>query len=199
MGYKTEKFAYSIGSADDFVQHLRILEAKNNLSNLSNFGSTNSGGRYLLVAKGSTPVIDFRHFFAAMSQRLSGGVTEKFWSVKFKNTFRSESGVLLLGVVNEISQCIDETAKLKLESCFAFEDLASNRLGVEFAEMVIRYQSNNAKINHGDLLKIFLANLDPLPASRLADIKVNIAKSVLLELVGQTFQMLSNSVFPKAY
>lgn len=191
----TRKFLKNLGEAKDFVDFLYRVESTEQFHQLGNFSEfmTPKGARYLLVKKGSTPVIDFRHFFAAMSQRLYGSIYNG------SQFFRESGMVLMLGIGNEISQCIDEALKAKLNSCFSSEDLASNRLGVEFADILLIKKSENSKRKMSEHLHVFLHDLRPLSPKEVSDLKSAGRGSNLTEIIRQVFTAIMEGVFPRAY
>ena len=186
-----KKFASELGNVNDFVSYVRRIEATGKLSRLGDFSGTR-GKRYLLIKKGG--VIDFRHFFTAMIQRLEGTKPNK---VKFPAT--SEGTTLLLGVLNEVGQCVSEGAKLKLNSCFSKEDLISNRLGAKFGENIVISRSQNSKKKVADQLSTFLTNLNPMPASDIRKMQMPTKGDVFLESVGAVLKSLADALVPSAY
>lgn len=187
-----KKFVNQLGNPQDFVEHVKKLESTNQMALLANFSGTQGGSRYLMVSKGSAPIIDFRHFFAAMSQRLHGTRINS-------PLFKGEGAVLMLGLGNELYQCVDEVAKTKLNSCFSREDLGSNRLGVEFAEVVTIKRSENSRLSTAELLRLFLAKLEPIPASSVSQMKIAGYTDTLGEIIGQVFTGVVRFIIPKAY
>ena len=155
---------------------------------MSNFVGTRGqlGPRYLLIKRGG--VIDFRHFFAAMRLRTNG-------MLNFHST--SEGTTMLLGVLAEVSQCIDEVAIQKLNSCFSREDLISNRLGARFGEMLIIEQSQAGRKNIAELLFTYLISLEPISASKISKINMPSAGNNVTEAVGAVLKSLADILYQR--
>ncbi|MDX2003481.1 MAG: hypothetical protein SFW35_13685 [Chitinophagales bacterium] len=127
------EFALHLGTVEEFVTFLRNTEQTGNFSLLNDLDRAPINYRYLLVRRGRTRVIDFKHFFAAMAVRL--GFHEELPSLP-------RGLVLFLGDGNEASQCIDETLESlrhrrnMYDSCISFEDIPSNEHGATFADLL---------------------------------------------------------------
>ena len=137
------KFVTALGAVDEFVGYVRhearvsqsIAEA---LKKLRDFPKKDSGQRrYLIVRCGGGPgIVDFRHFFAAASESSSA-------SGKSPVGGGNRGDTMIFGLAVEINQCF---SKKQFDSCFAREDLGSNRLGAEFGRFVkARLAENSAK------------------------------------------------------
>jgi len=186
----SRKFASQLGNLNDFIDYVKKLEENNRLHELNNFVSTRgtSGPRYLLIKRGG--VIDFRHFFAAMRLRTDG-------IGDFSST--SEGGTLLLGVLNEVAQCMDEVTKWKLNSCFSKEDLTSNRLGARFGEILIIKQSEASSMKISDLLYSYLMRFDPMLTSDIVKINMPSTGDNVVEVLGAVLKNLGDLLVPSAY
>jgi len=194
-----KKFRTQLGTVSDFIQHVRRLEANHPnpqalFTSLSDFFHTSNGVRYLLTKK-DPKVIDFRHFFAAASETLSGSLSRKAGLP----IGASRGEALLLGVINEMSQCIDEGMKFKMNSCFSREDLGSNRLGAEFGRIIKIAQSEASTVPMHQQLQSFLGRVAPQPPKTITSIQLpgvgNIAKESLAAIVVGIVDLL----FPEAY
>ncbi len=191
----TKKFSAQLGTVNDFVLYVRNVERTGNLQQLSSFRGTNNtwgGKRYLLIKRGGA--VDFRHFFAAMMQRLEGTRTGR---ISIGST--TEGTTLLLGVTNEVAQCIDESSKGKLNSCFAREDLISNRLGARFGEIVVIRRAEASTKTVAAMLNTFLHSLQPMPPSAVSKMKMQSNTEVFLEAVGAVLKSLADALVPSAY
>lgn len=187
----TKKFLAELGSLQDFVDHLKSAESRNKLSELGDFIHTSKGTRYLMLKGGGVPIVDFRHFFAAMMQRLEGG--------KMKS-MQGEGETLFLGIMNEVFQCVEETTnRFSYNSCFSPEDLGSNRLGVEFSELVTVKRAEANKTSMALLLNSFLSRYNPVPATEVEKLKAPSAWNNAREIATQIIQIVSNVLVPKAY
>ncbi len=185
------KFTQQLGNASDFVNHVRLLEQRGQLNDLRQFPQSATAPRYLMVVKGRVPVIDFKHFFAAMIQHLNGSFAPSMPS--------GEGGVLLLGILNEFAQCGQELIKWEHDSCFSREDLGSNRLGVEFAEILIIKQAERSSLSVANLLSLFLARLQPIPAREVSKLKLASRGTNLIEMASQLFTAIARGIIPNAY
>ena len=191
----SKKFASQLGTVTEFVSYVRNLEKNNKLALLGDFRGLDgqrTGKRYLLTKKGG--VVDFRHFFAAMNQRLEGTHNKK---INIGPT--SEGTTLLLGLLNEVGQCVDEGVKRKLNSCFSKEDMISNRLGARFGENIVIKRSQASQKSVADLLATYLASLGPMPVSDIQKLKMPTSGDVFLESVGAVLKSLSDMLVPSAY
>ncbi|UCF06526.1 MAG: peptidoglycan-binding protein [bacterium] len=194
-----KKFKSQLGTVADFANHLQKLELtfrdpKSLLKAVSNFTMTANGARYLLI--GQDPrVIDFRHFFAAASEAYGGSLSRKS-----KIPIGGSRGeALLLGVANEIGQCVDEGLKLKLNSCFSREDLGSNRLGAEFGRtlLIARSEANQMRVHQQ--LRVFLAKLAPKPPKAIGNTELPGPFSIVSESVTALVIGIIDVLIPDAY
>jgi hypothetical protein len=196
-----KKFVSQLGTIDDFVVHVERLSRKHKsttavMDELSNFSQTTSGARYLLVKKDPVGVIDFRHFFAAAAESYSSSVSKKVVGVSLGGT---EGQAVLLGVTNEIRQCIGEAVAVKLNSCFAREDLGSNRLGAAWGELVKRRESEASKLQMHQLLRQHLAKEKPILPQHAKKAKVAGRWDVFVEGIAALFSGISDILVPPAY
>ena len=104
-----------------------------------------------------------------------------------------------MGVGNELGQCIDEGLKLKLNSCFAREDLGSNRLGTEFGKLVKIARSEARKTPVHMQLQTFLARLSPQPPKLIADTQLPSSGNVALEAAEAIVLGILDILVPPAY
>lgn len=204
------KFVSRLGVVDDFVRHVEYLERTDSIHTLSNFQGTESNCIYMLVKKGG--VVDFKHFFAAMTTSLTGrdfplkeSVKKMFPTLHSSlSSAKSEGNVLLFGLLNELKQCSVELREnygdvSKLETCFSKEDMYSNRLGASFAESIIISTSENSFSNISTSLKAFLDELGPLSKHKIDTVKLSSTSENLLESAYALFKSLSDSLIPSAY
>lgn len=155
-----KKFAGRLGAADAFVAHVAAVEGRHASTSkvyaeLSTFTQCVSGARYLLLKK-DPYVIDFRHFFAAAAESAAASLSKG--TLPLGGT---RGDTLLLGVLNELKQCLGEGLQSQMQSCFSREDLGSNRLGAEFGRRlkIATAERRNSKISAQ--LSMFLAGLEP--------------------------------------
>ncbi len=177
-----EKFVAELGTVDDFVNLAKAAEAKNPTDRLAmmrdlrwHFFDFAKGKRYLIVSlKGGPGVIDFLHFFAAMSEAFHTTTPLKHDTLLEHAFGGSEGGTLLLGVGLEITQCAQEkwlsiiNQPKKDPSCFSPEDLGSNALGAAFGEWLKKAYAENRQEPVSELLRKYLAGLSPGPAQSSA-------------------------------
>jgi hypothetical protein len=194
-----KKFKSQLGTVADFANHLQKLELtyrdpKSLLKAVSNFTMTANGARYLLI--GQDPrVIDFRHFFAAASEAYSGSLSRK--SKIPVGGSRGEA--LLLGVANEVAQCVDEGLKLQLNSCFSREDLGSNRLGAEFGRALLIARSEAKQIRVHRELRAFLTKLAPKPPKAIGNTELPGPLSIVTESVTALVLGILDVMIPDVY
>lgn len=117
--------------------------------------------RYLFLSRGAVPILDGRHFFAAMYQELTGEM------VNLKNWGDHRGYTLLMGVGNELKQCLDEARARVFNSCFSPEDLGSNRMGYLFARRVLKAREIGVSVNTPQLLRAFLEERGPVSVARV--------------------------------
>ena len=165
-----KKFARQLGTTQDFINHVRQLQLGNRIEELRRFRRTPGNKRYLLIENG---VIDFVHFFSAMMQSLAGMNTVL---VDFPAT--STGTTLALGVGNELLQCANELTNWNHQSCFAREDLFSNRLGAEFAAPIKLDTPNIA-----GRLEAFLSRYQPVPTNVIQQIQLQSTFQIAGELL----------------
>lgn len=195
------KFVAELGVPDDFVRHVAAAEAGRNsnatvMDGLGNFFRTTGGRRYLLVKGDKVGVIDFRHFFAAASEAYNSGPSRKEFGVGLGG---SGGLTVLLGVGNEIRQCIGEAMAWKLNSCFSPEDLGSNRLGASFGELVKVRESEMSRQKISDQLAAFLAARQPLGLAAVQPIKTAGRWDVALETLAAVVAGIGDVLVPRAY
>ncbi len=189
------KFAQQLGDVSDFVIYVRGLEKSGKLGTLSNFVATMPGAkgkRYLMLESG---VIDFRHFFAAMAQRTSGALSKSILGVGATNV----GDTLMLGVLNEVKQCIGEAAAKKMNSCFSKEDLHSNRLGADFGELLVIKRAERSVTPVANLLETFLKSKKPMPSSQVQKLRVQGDFEVVGEALSAVLRSISDFLIPSAY
>jgi hypothetical protein len=193
------KFKRELGTSSDFVEHVRILEGthkdqKQLFEALANFHNTAGGARYLLTAR--TPgIIDFRHFFAGAAQAYCAAVSRRLGVPGAAG----RGNALLLGVANELMQCVDEATHRKMNSCFAREDLGSNRLGAEFGKLVIIRKAEASRESVSQLLSGYLVRVAPQPPKAIADVALSGAPAVLAETIAAIVLGLLDAIVPEAY
>lgn len=193
------KFRSAVGTVSDFVEHLHKLEKKHHstrevLDAVSDFSATSNGSRYLLSSR-NPHVIDFRHFFAAASEAYGGSISRRI-GIPIGGT---RGGALLLGVANELSQCIDEGLRLKLNSCFSREDLGSNRLGAEFGRSIAMAQSEAGRGLVHQQLQRFLNGIGAQPPKAIGNIQLPSRGNTGLESLGAIVIGLLDILVPDAY
>lgn len=195
------KFVAELGGANDFVRHVAGLESGRNsvqtvMRGLDDFFETATGQRYLLVRGDGVGVIDFRHFFAAASEAYDSGRSRARLGVGLGG---SPGQTVLLGLGNELGQCVSETLAWKLNSCFAAEDLGSNRLGAAFGELVKVRQAEGSSQTVSALLAAYLAGLQPAPVETLQTIQTAGRWDVALEALTAFVAGLGDLLLPRAY
>ncbi len=195
------KFLSQLGTVYDFYDHMRKLvqtekTAAKVMEKLRDFFLTDTGARYLLVQRGGVGVIDFRHFYAACVESYNSGLSKGQFGVPLGG---SEGKAVLLGLANEIGQCLDEATKLKLNSCFSQEDLGSNRLGAAFGALVRRREAENSQTPLHDLLRQYLADLQPLSPEQTHRIKLPGRWDLFVESMSAIFHGIGDSLVPPAY
>jgi Putative peptidoglycan binding domain len=195
------KFVAELGTLDDLVQHVRVLEAMNAspsavMNGVADFFGTAGRKRYLLVQSDKVGVIDFRHFFAAATESYNSNQSMTKFGVRIGG---SPGQAVLLGVGNEVGQCVGEGIASKLNSCFAAEDLGSNRLGAGFGELLkVREAERRApKINQ--LLREYIAKYQPLPPEKINLIKTAGRWDVALEALAGIVAGVGDILIPRAY
>jgi hypothetical protein len=197
---KLNEISSKIGDVADFVNYVRAIEESIPCSTdrtadflkamtsdgLDDFSSTKSATskrsvRYLALQEGNANLVDFRHFFRAAVITYS---PEKLpANVKLVAGGGTYGSTLLLGLGNEVGQCVQELwegasfkagfmgvhfeYQNKLNSCFGPEDLGSNRLGASFASKVKESVKAQKFTPVYEQLESFLSALSPVPASEV--------------------------------
>jgi hypothetical protein len=167
------KFVSELGTLQDFVQHVAMLEASQKSTSTLMTGLIDSFGtsgrkRYLLVKGDKVGVIDFRHFFAAATESYNSGISSAKLGVRLGG---NEGQTVLLGVGYEIGQCVSEAIARKINSCFSSEDLGSNRLGAGFGEYVKVREAGASKQKVSQLLQEYMSKFQPVEPSKINSIK----------------------------
>lgn len=195
------KFVAELGTLDDFVRHVAALEATRSsnsavLAGLTDFFGTAGHKRYLLVKGDKVGVIDFRHFFAAATESYNSGQSRGKLGIALSG---SPGQTVLLGVGNEIGQCVSEALAWKLNSCFSQEDLGSNRLGAGFGEMVKIREAEADRRKISQLLREYLTRSQPLPPDKVNSIKTSGRWDVALEALAAIVAGIGDILVPRAY
>jgi hypothetical protein len=193
------KFVQELGTIDDFVSHVAGLEASHRTTTelmqaLLNFFGTANKKRYLLVKGDPVGVVDFRHFFAATVVSYSG--------VPAKPGGRlggSPGETVLLGVANEVQQCVGEAVAQKFNSCFAAEDLGSNRLGAQFGEHVKVREAEASKQKVSQLLREYLLRVQPAAPDQVHAVKTASRWDIALETLAAIVAGIGDFLIPRAY
>jgi hypothetical protein len=195
------KFVAELGTLDDFVLHVAALETPGKstaavLSGLTDFFGTSGSKRYLLVKGDKTGVVDFRHFFAAATESYNSGQSQGKLGIGLGG---SPGRAVLLGVGNEIGQCVGEAIQWKLNSCFSPEDLGSNRLGAEFGELLKIREATAAKPKVSQLLREYFAKLQPVGPDNVNAIKTPGRWDLALETLVAVLGGIGDVLVPRAY
>jgi hypothetical protein len=185
-----KKFVGELGTVSEFVDIVRGLERQFQrdpyyrlrvMQGLFKNGTSAAGNRYLIVRINSGPgVLDMPHFFTIASLSYSKS-TQPLGTGGGIEIGGTPGKAILMGVANEMVQCVTEATAMELNSCFSKEDLASNRLGMRFAEKVLYLEKSNGRIPVSDLLDQFLNSLDPAPPSAIRQVKLQSNSDVLRE------------------
>lgn len=166
------------GSQHQFVADFRRFEADKKLSELPAY-YLSAKNRYLIVTAGPTRIVDFRHFSAAMLLVLEGyAVLPRL----------PAGGALMAGVANELIQCVGEgyaalRLKQQAKSCFSNEDLGSNRMGVQFGELVQQARVEKREDTVASLLDRYLSRFLPLSDVKLGKLQLNAGSAVAREML----------------
>ena len=195
------KFILQLGTLDDFVRHVIILEATRNsnsavMNGLTDFLDTAGKKRYLLVRGDKVGVIDFRHFFAAATESYNSSQSRDKMGVSLGG---NPGQAMLLGVGNEISQCFNEAIAWKLNSCFSEEDLGSNRLGAEFGEFVNIRENEASTQKISQLLREYLIKYHPITPDKVSSIKTSGRWDVAMETLAAIVAGIHDILVPRAY
>ncbi|MEO0388795.1 MAG: hypothetical protein AAF281_14945, partial [Pseudomonadota bacterium] len=192
----------ALGTVDAFVDHLRRIEARNVTTSatfadpaISDFFETVGGARYLIVAT-EPRVVDFRHFFAAAAQTLTGQLLA---DRGLGQNGRTEGSALMLGLVNELAQCTGEAARLKLNSCFAAEDMGSNRLGAAYGKRVRIATAEAQGLPAHLILRRFLDARGPKAPIRLPGVAMPGPATQVEEGLGALGAWVLDLLVPSAY
>jgi hypothetical protein len=193
------KFKAALGIAPDFVNYVRRLETLHRdtaalFDAVSDFTATSSGARYLLIVR-DPGIIDFRHFFAAAAETYCGSRSRKGGL----SIDAGRGNTLLLGVANELGQCVEEGLESKLNSCFAREDLGSNRLGAEFGRWVTTKRAEARRDPVSQLLAEFLARNAPKAPNTLADAQLTSDVGIVGETLSAIAIGILDALIPDAY
>jgi hypothetical protein len=195
------KFVAELGAVDDFVQQVAVVEATRNstsavMDGLTDFFGTSGRKRYLLVKGDKVGVIDFRHFFAAASETYNSGRSVSAIGVPLGG---NPGQTLLLGVGNELAQCVSEAIAWKLNSCFSAEDPGSNRLGAGFGEFVKTREAGATTQKVSQLLREYLKRYQPVPPDKVNSIKTSGRWDVALEALAAIVAGVGDILVPRAY
>ena len=195
------KFVSELGTLQDFVQHVAMLEASQKttsalMSGLIDFFGTSGRKRYLLVEGDKVGVIDFRHFFAAATESYNSGQSIGKLGVSLGGT---PGQAVLLGVGNEIGQCVSEAIARKMNSCFSSEDLGSNRLGAGFGEYIKVREAEASKQKVSQLLQEYVSKLQPVAPAKINSIKTSSRWDLALETLTAIAAGIGDFIVPRAY
>jgi hypothetical protein len=195
------KFVAELGTIDDVVRQVTLLEATRKspqdvMSGLNNFFKTVNGKRYVLVGGDKVGIIDFRHFFAAATESYNSAQSSWKFGV---NLGGSPGQAVLLGVCNEIGQCLTESSAAKVKSCFAAEDLGSNRLGAGFGELLKVREAEARAPRVSQLLREYIAKYRPLSPDKTSAIRTADRWDVAMEALAAVVAGLGDILVPRAY
>ncbi len=198
---KLDKFVKELGIAEDFVQHVfsRETTARSRtelMDVLAKFSQTSSGRRYLLIEGDDAVVVDFRHFFALMAESYNSALSRKAFGVALGG---NPGQAVLLGVANEIMQCMEEAVAKKLNSCFSQEDLGSNRLGAAFGELLTRRESESSRLSVSQHLRTYLASLKPVAPEQVNRMKGPGGWHSVMETLAALASGLGDLLISRAY
>lgn len=194
------KFLGEMGTMEDFVKHVADEERRHpdwaaTLGTLMRFFHTARGRRYLMI-RNPEAVVDFRHFFAAAAESFMAGMSRDRFTVGLGGT---RGDTLLLGVINEVDQCLSEMDQAHFNSCFAREDLVSNRLGAEFGRALKIERSQRSTSTMATLLQRFLLVRQPVRATIVEHVTAPTRASVAKEGFIALFLGIYDLVVPDAY
>jgi hypothetical protein len=194
------KFVAQLGTAADFVNHVKAREAALKtksalITELADFVQTSGGRRYLLVEGDSALVVDFRHFFAAMAESYSSEKSRRI-GVALGG---SPGSTVLLGVANEVSQCVSEGIERKLNSCFSREDLGSNRLGADFGERLRIKDAEATRLPVSQHLGKYLDSLKPVAPERVNQMRAPTGWHTVVEVLSAIASGLGDLLVSRAY
>jgi len=177
------RFVAQLGTMENFIDHVHQLETRHRsdvevMTQLSDFTATAQNQRYLIIQRRSPGVIDFRHFFAAASEAHSAARSRRSPGIPLGGT---RGDTLLLGVGNEVAQCVDEATRGQLNSCFAREDLGSNRLGAEFGRAVTIARAEGSRVPIHEMLRTYLRQFVPLSPRSVEQVRMPSNSGVVRE------------------
>ena len=195
-----QKFAAELGGIDDFVFHVRRIESRASspgevFDELVDFYQTDVGSRYLIVKKDNVSIIDFRHFFAAAGQAFNAALSRQ----KDLPFSRGEGNAVLLGVGNEIAQCMSEAIEMELNSCFSSEDLGSNRLGARWGELVTIQIAEASDTPLYGQLRRYLETLEPVSPHQIKGTELQGSWDQILESISAILHGIGDLLIPSAY
>lgn len=194
------KFIRRLGVIDDFVAHVAEIEATAGstgelMDRLLNFSQTLSGKRYLLVQGDTVGVIDFRHFFAAAAESYNSGMSRQ----RGLRLGGNPGNTMMLGVANELGQCLDEGLASQLNSCFSIEDLGTNRLGALFGELIRIREAEASQRTVSQYLRAYLIGLLPVSSQQVAAIQTQGRWDIAVEILLATKAWLGDLLVSPAY
>lgn len=214
------KFRAQLGTLPDFVSYVRAVETRygtgrarvlmrtSDISGFFDTGTPPPGHRYLILKSGSARVVDFRHFFAAASQSYCGQGTAGLFGTR---TAASPGGAMMLGLLNEIKQCIDESVESlshsasarkfvsRIDSCFSPEDLGSNRLGALFGRALLVAEAEARDRPVSLQLREFLGRYQPATAAEVRRVKQPSSGEQVVEALRAILAGVEGAVFSPAY
>lgn len=190
------KFAEELGTVDDFVNYLKTVEKGKSsvaevMKSLWGFFDTPGRRRYVIVRRGGPGVIDFRHFFTAASESYVASGKAPIGGTR--------GDTVVLGLLNELGQCVDELSKRQINSCFAREDLGSNRLGADFGRFVKARVAENSRKPVSEMFRDYLAQFGPETASSVSRVKMPGGGAVSLEALAAILLGVYDAMIPDAY
>lgn len=202
------RFSSAIGEMEDFIHHVKQLESVHRRFgdlmtsvHIADFGATGHSRRFLLTKggslSGSGAIIDFRHFFAAASEAFAAGRSQGRPPLG-----GTRGDAVLLGLLFELTQCLDEATRSRLQSCFSREDLMSNRLGAEFGRTITIAESTRSKEPVSQLLRRYLVRLHPVSlGSELQPVIKRLPSPVQVPFEGVVAMLiwLYDAAIPAAY
>lgn len=198
-----EKFGKELGTLDEFVRHVESLEFDNpsvgalfdRLIRGDGFFHTAGQKRYLLIKGDRVGVVDFRHFFAAAAESYNSGQSRKS-NLRLGG---SPGATMLLGVANELAQCVEEGWHRQLNSCFSKEDLGTNRLGAGFGEYVKVQEAQGSQVKVSEHLRWYLTIRQPVSPSEARTIKTATTWDQIAEVLLSIWVGVGDFVVPRAY
>jgi hypothetical protein len=150
------KIVNQLGSVDDFVHYIERMETRvpgmDLFDHLWQSVRNGEAARYMLIRQ-EPYMLDMQHFFAAAAEAADASVSR--WG--HLPVGGGVGRTLLLGLATELVQC----AGVAVHSCFAREDLASNRIGADFGRSVVRDLADGRARPVSQQLRQYLAQFDP--------------------------------------